>query len=220
MTSSSWNIIHVTGPLWGESTGHRWITFTKASDAELCCFLWSANEQTFKQTIEMPVICDPYRSHYDVTVMNYFLMFHSRNFSWNYRLQGNRHLENVLEVFVCSLQGNRQMSLKYLSATKPPCWSWSRCWLFLQTIISRTFPGTKHLNFEIIPVWYRSNYIDQVINVFGSIRRQDSIKTNTETVLRRIHSRKVSEWWSTMAALLVFCNGSPWARCIFCTVGQ
>ena len=31
-------------PLCGEFTGHRWIPRTKASDAELWCFLWSAPE--------------------------------------------------------------------------------------------------------------------------------------------------------------------------------
>ena len=31
---------------------------TKANDAELGCFLWSAPEQTAKQTIETPVISD------------------------------------------------------------------------------------------------------------------------------------------------------------------
>ena len=46
MTSLNGNIFHVTGPLWGESTGHRWIPLTKAIDAELWCFLWSAREQT------------------------------------------------------------------------------------------------------------------------------------------------------------------------------
>ena len=30
----------------------------KANDAEICCFLWSAPEQTVEQTIEMPVIWD------------------------------------------------------------------------------------------------------------------------------------------------------------------
>ena len=35
------NIYRVTGPLCGEFTGHRWIPLTKASDAELWCFLWS-----------------------------------------------------------------------------------------------------------------------------------------------------------------------------------
>ena len=42
MTSSNGSIFRVTGPLCGEFTGHRWIPLTKASDAELWCFLWSA----------------------------------------------------------------------------------------------------------------------------------------------------------------------------------
>ena len=44
MTSSNGNIFRVTGPLCGEFTGPRWIPRTKASDAELWCFLWSASE--------------------------------------------------------------------------------------------------------------------------------------------------------------------------------
>ena len=44
MTSSNGNIFRVTGPLCGEFTGLRWIPGTKASDAELWCFLWSAPE--------------------------------------------------------------------------------------------------------------------------------------------------------------------------------
>ena len=39
MTSSIGNIFRVTGPLCGEFTGHRWIPRTKASDAELWCFV-------------------------------------------------------------------------------------------------------------------------------------------------------------------------------------
>ena len=42
MTSSNGNIFSVTGHLCGEFTGHRWIPHTKASDAELWCFLRSA----------------------------------------------------------------------------------------------------------------------------------------------------------------------------------
>ena len=42
MTSSNGNIFRVTSPLCGEFTGNRWIPLTKASDAELWCFLWSA----------------------------------------------------------------------------------------------------------------------------------------------------------------------------------
>ena len=44
MTSSNGNIYRVTGPLCGDFTGLRWIPRTKASDAELWCFLWSAPE--------------------------------------------------------------------------------------------------------------------------------------------------------------------------------
>ena len=44
MTWSNGNILRVTGHLCGELTSHRWIPRTKASDAELWCFLWSAPE--------------------------------------------------------------------------------------------------------------------------------------------------------------------------------
>ena len=44
MTSSNGNIFRVTGLLCGEFTGPRWIPHTKASDAELWSFVWSASE--------------------------------------------------------------------------------------------------------------------------------------------------------------------------------
>ena len=60
MTSSNGNIFHPTGPLWAESTGHRWIPLTKTSDAEHWCFLWSTPEQTVGQTIETAVFWDAF----------------------------------------------------------------------------------------------------------------------------------------------------------------
>ena len=47
MTSSNGNIFRVTGHLCGKFTGSRWIPRTKAGDAELWCFLWSASEKLF-----------------------------------------------------------------------------------------------------------------------------------------------------------------------------
>ena len=41
MTSSNGNICRFTGLLWRESTGHRWIPLTRASDAKFWCLLWS-----------------------------------------------------------------------------------------------------------------------------------------------------------------------------------
>ena len=49
MTSSNWNIFRVPGPLCGEITGHQWILLTKANDAELWCFLWSALNKLFSK---------------------------------------------------------------------------------------------------------------------------------------------------------------------------
>ena len=48
MTSSNANVFRVTGSLYGEFTGDWWIPLTKASNAELWCFLWSAPEQTIE----------------------------------------------------------------------------------------------------------------------------------------------------------------------------
>ena len=44
ITSSNGNIFRVTGHMCGQFTGRRWILRTKASDAELWCFLWIASE--------------------------------------------------------------------------------------------------------------------------------------------------------------------------------
>ena len=44
MTSSNGNIFRVTGLLCEEFTGPLWIPHTKASDAELWSFVWSASE--------------------------------------------------------------------------------------------------------------------------------------------------------------------------------
>ena len=46
MTASNGNIFRVTVPFCGEFTGHPWIPHTKASGAELWCFLLSAPEYT------------------------------------------------------------------------------------------------------------------------------------------------------------------------------
>ena len=56
-TSTNGNIFRVTGLVCGEFTGHRWIPCTKASDAELWCFL-SSPEPTAEQAMETLVIWD------------------------------------------------------------------------------------------------------------------------------------------------------------------
>ena len=62
MTSSNGNIFRVTGPYCWEFTGRWWIPLTKASDAELWCFLWSVPEQTVEQKMRRCRFETPSRS--------------------------------------------------------------------------------------------------------------------------------------------------------------
>ena len=67
-TSSNGNIFRVTGPLCREFTGHRWIPLTKASDAELWCFLWSAQLSNIWINNREDDYLRRNRAHYDVIV--------------------------------------------------------------------------------------------------------------------------------------------------------
>ena len=73
MTSSNGNIFRVTGPLCEEFTGHRWIPFTKASNAELWCFLWSS--PWMNDWVDNRGASDLRRhwAHYDAIVMLYMI---------------------------------------------------------------------------------------------------------------------------------------------------
>ena len=70
MTSSKENIFRVTGPLCGEFTGHRWITLTKASDAELLMFSSICARTNGCVNIRNAGDLRCHRAHYDVIVMN------------------------------------------------------------------------------------------------------------------------------------------------------
>ena len=68
-TSSNENIFRVTGPLCWEFTGHRWIPLTKAWDAELWCFLWSASWINGWVNNRQAGDLRRYRGHCDVIAM-------------------------------------------------------------------------------------------------------------------------------------------------------
>ena len=55
--------------LWEEFTGHRWIPLTKASEAKLWRFLWSAPEQKGWANHRDAGDLRHHRAHYNVTVM-------------------------------------------------------------------------------------------------------------------------------------------------------
>ena len=67
MTSSDGNIFRVTGLLYGEFIGHRWIPRTKASDAELSViYVWTNNWENNEDASDLR----PHRAHYDVIVVD------------------------------------------------------------------------------------------------------------------------------------------------------
>ena len=57
MTSSNENIFRVTGPLWGESTSHRWIPAQRPMMWNFDVF-FDLRLETVEQTVETPVIWD------------------------------------------------------------------------------------------------------------------------------------------------------------------
>ena len=64
MMSSNGNIFRITGPLWGESTGHRWIPLTKASDVKIFSLICAGVNVWANWYLRC------HYARYDVTVMN------------------------------------------------------------------------------------------------------------------------------------------------------
>ena len=53
----------VTGPLWGETTGNRWIPPHQGPERGLWWFLWCWSKQMVEQPIEMPVILERHEDY-------------------------------------------------------------------------------------------------------------------------------------------------------------
>ena len=64
-----WKHFRVNGPLCREFTGHRWVPLTKASDAELWCFLWYVPWINGLVNNREAGNLRAHRAHYDVIVM-------------------------------------------------------------------------------------------------------------------------------------------------------
>ena len=74
MLSSNGNIFRVTGPLWGESTGHRWIPFTKAIDVDV--FFDLRRIKRLSKQLRDTGDLRYHRADYDVTVMGQAISRH------------------------------------------------------------------------------------------------------------------------------------------------
>ena len=52
------NTFPISGPLWGESIGHRWIPLTQASDEGLWCSYYCGSQPAVEQTVDLSTMCD------------------------------------------------------------------------------------------------------------------------------------------------------------------
>ena len=124
MTSSNGNLFRVTGPLWRESTGHWWISLTKASDAKFWCFLSSAPPQSVEQTVETMVIFDAIAliMTYDVPTMATTAITLQQAFSqWHrsFQMKAATSLAKRLASASCHID-NREPYI-YILAWAPVC---------------------------------------------------------------------------------------------------
>ena len=127
MTSSNGNIFRVAGPFCGEFIGHRWIPCTKASDAELCCFLWDAYINVSVNNREADDL-RRYRAHYDVTVMSIILPSVSRVVKQWAQKRFVKAAHNI--IFFYSRQINPQTTVKATLArrVRVPFSLYTFCW--------------------------------------------------------------------------------------------
>ena len=109
MTSSNRNIFRVIGPLWGEPSVTGGFPLTKASDAELWCFLWSASEH--------------------VTVMQHFVWSRANWLSQTQLIVDGRGLSVGTERFI-------KVHTKNVSWIIPPGWIYANTFNKWRRLIS------------------------------------------------------------------------------------
>ena len=112
MTSSNGNFFRVTGRLCGEFTGNRWIPHTKASGAELWCFLWTA--PWINDWVNNREAGDlSHRAYYDVIVMKAAVLL------WQ------------VQTFVAICWPGQQQLKVFLTASKDILLKWANLYNFL-----------------------------------------------------------------------------------------
>ena len=97
MTSSNGNIFRVTGHLCGEFTGLRWIPRTKASDAELWCFLWCARLSKHSRGWSFETLSHPLWRHRNDLWKTHFMNIISVSARF-----GTRHYTDVIMGAIAS----------------------------------------------------------------------------------------------------------------------
>ena len=136
------NIFRITGPLYGEFTGHRWVPLTRSSDAELCFFslicAWINSGENNREV-------DHLRRHlanYDVIVMgschdpNIFVTGGTRSCcTWLWQPMVPSLLVNV--TFWWHVDEYRHATLYFLSHCIWPNWVLWKYWRIYELMASQ-----------------------------------------------------------------------------------
>ena len=188
LTSSNGNKFRVTGPLRGESTGHRWFPLTKASDEELWCFLWCAPEQPTEQTGEMLVIRG-HVTHYDATVMSYHNICHCDYFYLFLLLLSSTSNTYVLVSSMLDVRLNKRLSKQ------------GRCWWF-----EAMSPIMMPLECPIII------YVIMIISIFFLLLLSST--SNTYVLVSSMLCNWLSLWYPGLTTCFLYV--SPYFLHYFC----
>ena len=211
MTSSSGNIFRVTDPLWGESTGRRWIPLTKATDSELWWFLWSASEQPVVQTIETSVI-------WDTITLSMTSLYCGPELVWSTDSAASQSLVIVGYAKCWSIISDtrRRNLLKTCLLYKTKCglevwsmWQWFLYWhLKIQKVPSLLLTPSP---FSLIYILWQGQLVEQITAYLRTIVQIMIQASDLAQILYRGHlagnkrgPRKISIWrpFSKMAAMV------------------
>ena len=141
MTSSNINIFRVTGLLCGKFTSHLWIPLTKASDAELWCFLWWESNEISPGLVWF-------------NSMRWFIPYLFSLFSWAQIL----NLAKILKLLSKNALGNIWFNRKFDKQTLVQVKRWHKestvlNEIFKTIIFSNVFSGMKMHGFRLRFHW-------------------------------------------------------------------
>ena len=185
-----WKHFHVTGPLWdGESTGHWWIPFTKASDVGLWCSLWWTNGWANNRDAGD---LRRHRTHYVVTVMICWFQRHSPI--------------EAMKPLMPKWNDSHFAGAKYQN------WSFPRITIdsksaLIQEIVWHIKAAIHYLNHWQLNQWWSSS--KALISSLG----HNAITHFAMTNVLAIDKLRIRKWWrhqmETFSAFLALCEGNP-----------
>ena len=208
-----WKYFRITGHLCGEFTNHRWIPRTKASDAELWCFLWSAPEINSLVNNGEAGDWRRHRVHYDVTVM------------WFRSMSMTRHPPFLVTIFGLHLvaahkwiskQCVNNVYMKSMNTAQVSCdalHDFLRCtaWyffvpsnyfslrLYIQIWYSFSPETTAHL-----PITCNEHYFFQSFNNFVTQLRTNTGTNITCWIIQTIFHTRTTNIWRMFDTMLYF----------------